>query len=165
VLTGLAHDEESHVAYDSQINQRAMDMRSRKLAVLRSALKPPTVHGDPSGDLLVIGWGSTLGAIEEAVDRLRAEGLRVSSVHLRFLSPMEPGLKEIFSNFRKVIAIEINYSDQVGDPYITPESRRYSQLAQLLRAQTLVDIDCWSCVPGSPLPPGVIEEQLRRRLA
>jgi 2-oxoglutarate ferredoxin oxidoreductase subunit alpha len=111
-----------------------------------------------------VGWGSTLGAIEEAVDHLRAEGRRVSSVHLRFLSPMEPGLREIFSRFGKVMTVEINYSDETGGPYIDSESRRYSQLAQLLRAQTLVDIDCWSRVPGSPLPPGVIEEQLRRRL-
>jgi len=131
---------------------------------LRSALKPPAVHGDAEGDLLVIGWGSTLGAIEEAVDRLRAEGYRVSSVHLRFLSPMEPGLREIFSRFRQVMTIEINYSDEIAEPYVDRESRRYSQLAQLLRAQTLVDIDCWSRVPGSPLPPGMIEEQLRRRL-
>jgi 2-oxoglutarate ferredoxin oxidoreductase subunit alpha len=165
VITGLAHDEESHIAYDSAINQRSMQMRSRKLAVLRSALKPPTVHGDPEGDLLVVGWGSTLGAIEESVDRLRAEGHRVSSVHLRFLSPMEPGLREIFSRFRRVMTIEINYSDDLSEPYVNKESRRYSQLAQLLRAQTLVDIDCWSRVPGSPLPPGMIEEQLRRRLA
>lgn len=164
VITGLAHDEESHIAYDSAINQRSMEMRSRKLAVLGSALKPPSVHGDAEGDLLVVGWGSTLGAIEEAVDRLRAEGHRVSSVHLRFLSPMEPGLREIFSRFRKVMTIEINYSDDLSEPYVTKESRRYSQLAQLLRAQTLVDIDCWSRVPGSPLPPGVVEEQLRRRL-
>jgi 2-oxoglutarate ferredoxin oxidoreductase subunit alpha len=161
VLTGLAHDEQSHVAYESGVNQRAMDMRSRKLAVLQSALKPPTVHGDPEGDLLVIGWGSTLGAIEEAVDRLRAEGQRVSSVHLRFLSPFEPGLREIFGRFRKVTTIEVNYSDRPGDPYITPESRRYSQLAQLLRSRTLVDIDCWSRVPGTPLSPGEIETQLR----
>jgi 2-oxoglutarate/2-oxoacid ferredoxin oxidoreductase subunit alpha len=164
VITGLAHDEESHIAYDSAINQRSMEMRSRKLAVLRSALKPPSIHGDAEGDLLVVGWGSTLGAIEEAVDRLRAEGHRVSSVHLRFLSPMEPGLSEIFSRFRKVMTIEINYSDTLSEPYVDGESRRYAQLAQLLRAQTLKDIDCWSRVPGSPLPPGVIEEQLRRRL-
>ena len=133
VITGLAHDEESHIAYDSAINQRSMEMRSRKLAVLGSALKPPSVHGDAEGDLLVVGWGSTLGAIEEAVDRLRAEGHRVSSVHLRFLSPMEPGLREIFSRFRKVMTIEINYSDDLSEPYVTKESRRYSQLAQLLR--------------------------------
>lgn len=164
VLTGLAHDEESHVAYESAINQRSMEMRSRKLAVLRSALKPPAVHGGDEGDLLVVGWGSTLGAIEEAVDRLRAGGLRVSSLHLRFLSPLEPGLKEMFAKFRKVLTVEINYSDDPEQPFITPDSRRYSQLAQILRAHTLIDIDCWSRVPGGPLPPGVIEEELRRRL-
>jgi 2-oxoglutarate ferredoxin oxidoreductase subunit alpha len=164
VLTSLAHDEESHVAYESAINQRSMQMRSRKLAVLQAALQPPKVHGDPQGDLLVVGWGSTLGAVEEAVDRLRARGARVSSLHLRFLSPLEAGLKAIFSRFRKVLTVEVNYSDEQGDPYITPESRRYSQLAQLLRSHTLVDVDCWSRVPGSPIPPGVIEEQLRLRL-
>lgn len=164
VLTGLAHDEESHVAYESAINQRAMEMRSRKLAVLHSGLKAPKVHGDPEGDLLVVGWGSTLGAIEEAVDSLRADGLRVSSVHLRFLSPLEPGLREIFSRFRQVMTVEVNYSDEVDNSYVTPEARRYSQLAQLLRSHTLVDVDCWSRVPGSPIPPFVIEQQLRRRL-
>jgi 2-oxoglutarate/2-oxoacid ferredoxin oxidoreductase subunit alpha len=164
VVTGLAHDRASHVAYESAINQQSMEMRSRKLAVLQSTLKPPAVHGDPEGDLLVVGWGSTLGAIEEAVDRLRAEGHRVSSLHLRFLSPFEPGLKGIFSRFRKVMTVEINYSDDPGKPYINEESRRYSQLAMLLRARTLMDIDCWSRVPGSPLPPGMIELELRRRL-
>ena len=164
VLTGLAHDEESHVAYESVINERAMEMRSRKLAVLHSALKPPKIHGDPEGDLLVVGWGSTLGAIEEAVDRLRADGLRASSIHLRFLSPLEPGLKAIFSRFRKVLTVEINYSDPLDRPYIRPESRRYSQLAQILRSHTLVDVDCWSRVPGSPLQPGEIEKAMRRCL-
>ncbi len=164
VLTGMVHDEESHIAYESAINQRTIRMRSRKLAVLQAALKPPAIHGDPSGDLLVVGWGSTLGAIEEAVDRLRAEGRCVSSLHLRFLSPLEPGLREIFQRFRQVITVEVNYSDQPGDPFITPESRRYSQLAMLLRSHTLVDVDCWSRVPGSPIPPAVIEEELRRRL-
>jgi 2-oxoglutarate ferredoxin oxidoreductase subunit alpha len=164
VLTGLAHDEESHVAYESAINQRSMEMRSRKLAVLQSALRPPVVHGASSGDLLVIGWGSTLGCIEEAVDALRTEGRAVSSIHLRFLSPMEPGLKKIFANFKQVMTVEVNYSDPPQAPYITPESRRYSQLAQLLRSQTLTDIDCWGQVPGSPIPPSHIARELRRRL-
>ncbi len=164
VLTSLAHDEKSQVAYESAINQRSMQMRSRKLAVLQAALQPPKVHGDPEGDLLVVGWGSTLGAIEEAVDLLRGDGFRVSSVHLRFLSPLEPGLKDIFSRFRKVLTVEVNYSDDAGDPYITAESRRYSQLAMMLRSHTLVDVDCWSRVPGSPIPPGEIKRELRRRL-
>ncbi|MCP4407439.1 MAG: 2-oxoacid:acceptor oxidoreductase subunit alpha [Gammaproteobacteria bacterium] len=164
VLTGLAHTPQSKVAYDPDANQVGMDMRSRKLAALSSTLKPPEIYGEPEGDLLVIGWGSTLGAIEEAVDRCRKGGLAVSSVHLRFLSPLEPGLKEICSRFKKVMTIEINYSDAPDAPMITSETRRYAQLAWLLRAHTLIDIDCWSNVYGQPLQPGAIYEELARRL-
>jgi len=164
VLTGLAHTYESKVAYDRDSNQRGCDMRSRKLAALGSTLKPPSVHGDPEGDLLVVGWGSTLGAIEEAVDRARAEGHKVSSVHLRFLSPMEPGLKEIFRHFKQIFTVEINYSDKDDAPYINAENRRYTQLAMLLRSQLLVDVDCWSNVHGQPMQPGIIYNELSRRL-
>jgi 2-oxoglutarate ferredoxin oxidoreductase subunit alpha len=160
-LTGLSHDENSNVAYDPESHERGCAMRSRKLAVFQQTLKPPEIYGDDTGDLLVVGWGSTKGAIEEAVDRARAEGKKVSSVHLRFLSPLEPGLKEIFAGFRKVATIEINYSDRLGDPHITPENRRYGQLAWLLRAQTLVDVDCWTRVPGEPLRPISILEGIR----
>ena len=64
ILTGLAHNRLSKIAYDTASNQEGMNMRSRKLAALAATLKPPEVHGDPTGDLLVVGWGSTLGAIE-----------------------------------------------------------------------------------------------------
>jgi 2-oxoglutarate ferredoxin oxidoreductase subunit alpha len=165
VLTGLAHDEQAHIAYESAINERAMAMRSRKLATLQRTLKPPVVNGDQEGELLVVGWGSTRGSIEEAVERLRRDGLEVSSLHLRFLSPLEPGLKDIFSRFRQVLTVEINYSDKPDAPGITPEGRRRAQLAFLLREHTLVDVDCWSTVPGVPLPPEMIENELRRRVA
>lgn len=164
VLTGLAHDERSKVAYESAINERAMQRRSAKLATLQKSLKPPKVYGDESGDLLVVGWGSTRGAIEEAIDRIRADGGKVSSLTLRFLSPLEPGLTEIFKRFKRVMTVEINYSDPVDAAWTNGENRRYSQLAWYLRARTLVDIDCWSRVPGIPLPPGEIERELRRRL-
>jgi 2-oxoglutarate/2-oxoacid ferredoxin oxidoreductase subunit alpha len=163
-VTGLQHDENSRVAYSADIVQRSSTMRSRKLAVLQQALTPPELYGDEEGDLLVVGWGSTKGAIEEAVDRARDEGLSVSSLHLRFLSPMEPGLKEIFGRFQRVMTVEINYSDDLGDPYITDENRRYGQLAWLLRAHTLVDVDCWTRVLGEPLRPGVINEAIVDRL-
>lgn len=162
--TGLAHDERSKVAYTAAVNQRGSAMRSRKLAVLQQMLAPPAVNGDDFGDLLVVGWGSTRGAIEEAVERARADGLRVSSLHLTFLSPMEPGLKEIFARFRRVMTVEINYSDEPGDPYITEENRRRGQLAWLLRAHTLVDVDCWTRVLGEPLRPAAIVEAIRGRL-
>jgi 2-oxoglutarate ferredoxin oxidoreductase subunit alpha len=163
-VTGLAHDENSLVSYHPSSNERGMRMRSRKLAVFQSTLMPPEVHGDPEGDLLVVGWGSTQGAIEEAVDRARAEGHKVSTCQLTFLSPLEPGLKQIFSKFRKVMTVEINYSDTVGDPYITEETRRYGQLAWLLRAHTLVDIDCWTSCPGQPLRPRDIYNNIMAKL-
>jgi 2-oxoglutarate ferredoxin oxidoreductase subunit alpha len=164
VLTGLAHDEHGRVAYESAINQRAMAMRSRKLATLQRSLKPPVVHGAETGKLLVVGWGSTRGAIEEAVDRVRAEGGSVSSLHLRFLSPLEPDLARIFAGFERVMTIELNYSDDEDAPNITPDNRRYAELAWMLRAKTLVDVDCWSRVPGVPLSPAVLAGVLRRRL-
>ena len=159
--TGLSHDESSHVGYTPDVHERGCVMRSRKLAVLQRMLKPPPVNGDASGDLLVVGWGSTLGAIEEAVERARAEGVSVSSLHLRFLSPLEPGLREIFRRFKKVITVEINYSDDRGAPFITDENRRRGQLSWLLRAHTLVDVDCWTRVPGEPLRPGQILQAIR----
>jgi 2-oxoglutarate ferredoxin oxidoreductase subunit alpha len=163
-LTGLAHDEHSRVAYDPSSNQRSMESRSRKMAAVQHSLKKPKVNGDEEGDLLIIGWGSTLGAIEEAVAKARKKGIKVSSLHLRFISPMEPGLKEIFSRFKKVKTIEINYSDKLGDPLITPENRRYAQLAWYLRAHTLVDVDCYSNVHGQPLSPGNVLEMIHKEL-
>jgi len=162
-VTGLAHDEFSNVSYHPESNELGCKMRSRKLAVFQSTLEPPEVHGDEEGDLLVVGWGSTQGAIEEAVDRARAKGLKISSCQLTFLSPLEPGLKKIFSRFAKVMTVEINYSDTVGDPYITEETRRYGQLAWLLRAHTLVDIDCWTSCPGQPLRPNDIYRNIVAR--
>jgi len=114
--------------------------------------------------LLVVGWGSTQGAIEEAVDRARDESKSISSCQLTFLSPLEPGLKEIFSRFKNVMTVEINYSDTVGDPYITEETRRYGQLAWLLRAHTLVDIDCWTSTPGQPLRPKDIYDSIVKNI-
>jgi len=163
-VTGLAHDEDSLVSYHPSSNELGMKMRSRKLAVFQSTLMPPELHGEEEGDLLVVGWGSTQGAIVEAVDRARAEGRKVSTCQLAFLSPLEPGLKEIFSRFRNVMTVEINYSDTPGDPYITDDSRRFGQLAWLLRAHTLVDIDCWTSCPGQPLRPRDIYVNLVAKL-
>ncbi len=163
--TGLAHDEESHVAYDPAINQRGAEARSRKLAALQQSLKPPKVHGNADGgELLIVGWGSTRGAIEEAVTKAREEGLDVSSLHLHFLSPFEPNIKEILKKFNKVLTVEINYSDTIGRPLITEENRRYAQLAFYLRAQFLVDVDCYSNVYGQPISPMRILSVIKRQL-
>lgn len=163
--TGLAHDQNSCVTYDPAMNQLSSEMRSRKLAVLQSTLSPPHICGPDSNDLLLIGWGSTRGAIEEAAAIARAKGLGVSSVNLTFLSPMEPGITEIFKRFKQVMAIEINYSDDPNAPYINEENRRRGQLTTLLRAITLVDVDCWTRVLGQPLSPGDIVDVIEKKLS
>lgn len=164
-LTGLAHDVNSHVAYDPEINQQGMRARSLKLAALQKTLRPPTVFGDPTGDLLVIGWGSTKGAIEEAVEEIREEGKRVSSLHLTFIQPMPPGIKEILAGFKKIITIENNWSDDPSDEIIDETNRRYSALAMLLRARYLFDIDCWSECRGTPLKPNTVRRVILEALS
>ena len=73
-LTGLAHDRNSKVAYDPAINEEGLRARSLKLAALQKTLKAPPVFGGDDGDLLLVGWGSTMGAIEEAVDEAARRG-------------------------------------------------------------------------------------------
>jgi 2-oxoglutarate ferredoxin oxidoreductase subunit alpha len=163
-LTGLAHDRLSHVAYDPESNETGLRARSLKLAALQRTLKTPPVFGDAKGDLLVIGWGSTKGAIEEAVENMRAEGHKISSLHLTFLQPMAPGIKEIMQRFKKVITIEGNWSDNPNERIIDESNRRYSALAMLLRSRYLIDVDCWSEVRGQPIKPNTIERVLLEKL-
>ena len=163
-LTGLAHDRASNVAYDPELNQEGIRYRSLKLATFQKTLTAPPVYGDSSGDLLIVGWGSTKGVIEEAVDRARADGLAVSSLHLTYLQPMASGIGEIFKQFRQVMTVEMSWSDKLDDASINVDNRRYSNLAWLLRARYLVDVDCWSEVKGQPLKPGVVKEVIRRKV-
>jgi len=164
VLTGLAHTKRSKVAYDSMTNQIGCNMRSRKMSAVAATLQKPEVYGDKEGDMLLVTWGSTMGATQEAIDRLRKEGHKVSNVHLRFLHPFEKDLKEIFSKFKHVMTVELNYSDEPDMPLVTDATRRYAQLATILRNQFVIDIDCWSIVQAAPLQPGVICKAVLGRL-
>jgi 2-oxoglutarate ferredoxin oxidoreductase subunit alpha len=123
------------------------------------------VFGDPEGDLLVIGWGSTKGTIEEAVERGRAEGLRVSSMHMKYIQPMPSGIREILRGFKQVMTVEANWSDRTEDELIDEDNRRWSQLATLLRARYLVDVDCWCEVRGQPIKPSSVRRAMLDRLA
>ena len=149
-LTGLAHDRLSHVAYDPMINEEGLRHRSLKLAALQKTLKLPPLYGDASGDMLVLGWGSTKGAIEEAVERLRAEGRKVASLHLQFLQPMASGIGEVMRRFRKVMTVENNWSDDPQLPIIDEGNRRFSALAMLLRAR--------------PIRPGSVRDAILARM-
>jgi 2-oxoglutarate/2-oxoacid ferredoxin oxidoreductase subunit alpha len=164
-VTGLAHDRMSKVAYDPSINEEGLRARSLKLAALQKTLRTPPVFGDPEGDLLVVGWGSTKGVIEEAVQRLRDEGAKVSSLHMRFIQPLPSGIGEILRRFGRVIAIEGAWGDRLEDELIDAENRRYTPLAMMLRSRFLVDVDCWSEARGQPIKPGNVVKALREQLA
>lgn len=163
-ITGLAHDRNSKVAYDPAINEEGLRMRSLKLAALQKTLKAPPVYGAEEGELLLVGWGSLQGTIEEAVDRLRAQGHAVSSMHLRFIQPLPSGIKPILQRFKRVMTIEGNWSDQFEDELIDADNRRYSALAMMLRSRFLVDIDCWSESRGQPIKPGSVVEAALKKL-
>jgi 2-oxoglutarate ferredoxin oxidoreductase subunit alpha len=163
-LTGLAHNRKSCVAYDSATNQEGIMYRSLKLAALQKTLKAPPLYGAEEGDLLVIGWGSTKGAIEEAIDRLQAQGHKVSSMHMKFIQPMPSGIREMLGGFKQVMTIENNWSDRYENELIDDDNRRYTELSTLLRARFLVDIDCWSEVLGQPLKPGTVERVILEKL-
>jgi len=163
-LTGLAHDRASKVAYDPSINEEGLRARSLKLAALQKTLKAPAVFGDDEGDLLVVGWGSSQGVIEEAVERLRGEGQKVSALHLRFIQPMPSGIKQIMQRFRRVMTVEGTWSDRPQDALIDEDNRRYAPLAMLLRSRYLVDVDCWSEARGQPIKPGIVCDAIRAKL-
>lgn len=164
-LTGLAHGPSGRVAYEPEINQGSAESRSRKFATFQKTLKPPIINGDPKGDLLIVGWGSTLGAIEEAVEDAQSLGLKVSNIHLKVLFPLVSGLDVLFKQFKKVLTVEINYSDTPGDPMIHQGNRRYAQLATLLRGQTLHQVDCFSNVHGQPLSPSDVLDRIKEEIS
>ena len=95
---------------------------------------------------------------------MRAEGQKVSSMHLQFLQPLPPGIKEIMQGFKQVMTIESNWSDRPEDQIIDESNRRYSSVAILLRARYLVDVDCWSEVKGQPIKPGTIRRVMLKKL-
>ena len=85
-------------------------------------------------------------------------------MHLTFLQPLPPGIKDAMKRFRRVMTIESNWSDRPDDEIIDENNRRYSALATLLRARYLVDVDCWGEVRGQPIKPSTICKVLRAKL-
>jgi 2-oxoglutarate ferredoxin oxidoreductase subunit alpha len=125
ILTGLEHDEYGHPTASPKLHSVMTAKRRKKLQTMAASLPTPRVYGSEQGDLLLVGWGSTVGPIREAVDRYLATGDRVSAIHLRHLSPLPPGLDLIFGYFKQIVVIEMNDEGLYG----------YGQLAALLRAR------------------------------
>lgn len=125
VTTGLEHDEMGHPTASPKLHLQMTAKRRNKLRALAATLPTPKIYGPPEGNVLLVGWGSTEGPIREAVDRARGAGDSVSSVHLRHLHPLPPGLENIFSGFNHVFVVEMNDEGIYG----------YGQFAALLRAR------------------------------
>jgi 2-oxoglutarate ferredoxin oxidoreductase subunit alpha len=127
-------DVTGNVSYDPANHQHMVLTRAAKIAGIANDIPLQEVHGDPEGDLLVVGWGGTYGAIHTAVDEARAKGQKVSSIHIRYLNPFPRNLGDILKKFRKVMAAELNMG----------------QLKMLLRDRFLVDVVGLNKVAGQP---------------
>ncbi len=125
IATGLEHDEFGHPTGSPKLHMQMTAKRRKKLQVLGASLPTPRVYGPPEGNVLLVGWGSTQGPIQEAVDRARAAGDSVSSLHIKHINPLPPGLENIFSGFNHVLVVEMNDEGLYG----------FGQFAGLLRAR------------------------------
>lgn len=125
VATGLEHDEMGHPSGSPKLHMQMVAKRRKKLQALAATLPLPKVYGPPEGNVLLVGWGSTEGPIHEAVDRARAAGDSVSSLHLKHINPLPNGLENIFSGFNHVLVVEMNDEGLYG----------FGQLGTLLRAR------------------------------
>jgi 2-oxoglutarate/2-oxoacid ferredoxin oxidoreductase subunit alpha len=125
IATGLEHDEMGHPTGSPKLHTQMTAKRRKKLQALAASLPTPKIYGPSEGKVLLVGWGSTEGPIRESVDRARAAGDSISSIHLRSISPLPPGLENIFSGFTHVFAVEMNDEGLYG----------FGQLGSLLRAR------------------------------
>ena len=127
-------DVTGNVSYDPENHHRMQVLRQEKIAGIAKDIPPLDVYGPEGGDLLILGWGSTYGAIRSATDRLQAEGWSVSHAHLRHLNPLPANTEQVLRSFKRVLVPEVNLG----------------QLSMLLRARFLIDIAGYNKVRGKP---------------
>jgi 2-oxoglutarate ferredoxin oxidoreductase subunit alpha len=123
-----------NVNYDPENHQLMVKLRQEKVDRAVADIPPVEVFGDPTGKVLVLGWGSTYGSITSAVERMHKEGKSVSSAHLRHLNPFPKNLGEVMAGFETVIIPEMNLG----------------QLCTMIRARYLIDAVAFSKVKGRP---------------
>ena len=127
-------DVSGAVSYDPLNHERMTLLRQQKVDGIAADIAPLEVYGPQRGDLLVLGWGSTYGAIRSAVEGLQAEGWSVAHAQLRHLNPLPSNTEQILRSYRHVLVPEINLG----------------QLSLLLRARFLIDIVPFNRVRGKP---------------
>jgi 2-oxoglutarate ferredoxin oxidoreductase subunit alpha len=138
------------ISYDPANHQKMTDLRQAKIASIANDIPlQEACLGNDSGKLAVVGWGSTFGAIHQAVKRARAEGLEVSHIHVRYLSPLPRNLGELLKSFDSILVPEMNTG----------------QFVNLIRAEYLIDAQALNKVAGQPFKIGEILAAIHANLA
>jgi 2-oxoglutarate/2-oxoacid ferredoxin oxidoreductase subunit alpha len=132
------------VSYDADNHDLMVKLRAEKVKKVVQDVPDLQVDGDNSGELLVVGWGGTYGAITEAIIKLRKEGYKVSQAHFKYLNPFPKNTGEVLSRFKKILIPEINLG----------------QLATIIRSQFLIPVEQLNVVRGLPLRTSDIENKI-----
>lgn len=144
-LGGLEKEHETgNVSYDPENHHYMTKLRADKVQRVAGDIPPLNVFGEEEGDLLIVGWGSTKGSIEAAVDGSLRRGLKVGSVHLRHLLPLPNDLGDILSRYKQVLVPELNNG----------------QLIRLLRAEYLLPLISLNKIKGMPFRASEIEDKI-----
>ena len=132
------------VTSDPMNHEFMVKLREEKIQKIADDIPLQDVYGDSEGDLLVLSWGGTFGAIRDAVNRVRDKGYKVSQAHLFYLNPMPKNLEEILHNFKKILVPELNLG----------------QLAFIIRAKYLIPVYQLNKIQGRPFRSSEIEQKI-----
>jgi 2-oxoglutarate ferredoxin oxidoreductase subunit alpha len=138
-------DGSGGISYDPANHQHMVELRARKVGNAQRLIPPLEADGPETGDLLVLGWGGTMGACREATERARAQGLAVAHAHLRHLYPMPANLGEVLGRYRRVLVPELNTG----------------QLAMLIRANYPATVVPLNKIQGRPFTVEEILSEIR----
>ena len=138
-----------NISYDAANHQKMTDIRKNKIDGIANDIPEQKVtRGEDAGEIAVVGWGSTFGPITRAVQKIRAEGHKVSHIHIRHIWPLPKNLGSLLNGFKKVIVAEINTG----------------QLITVLRSQYLIDAQGLNKISGQPFKVSEVEEAIRKSL-
>ncbi len=133
-----------NVSYDPDNHDLMIKLREKKVKDIAKDIPLLEVDGDQSGELLVLGWGGTYGAIKEAVIKARDGGYKVSQAHLKYLNPFPSNTEKVLKSFKKILIPEINLG----------------QLAKLIRSEFLIPVEQFNVVRGLPFRVSDIENKI-----
>jgi 2-oxoglutarate ferredoxin oxidoreductase subunit alpha len=141
-------DGSGNINYEPLNHERMVHLRAAKVQAVAQDVPDVVPAGDPDGDLLIVAWGSTYGAITAALKTERAKGHRIGHVHLRHLNPFARNLGEVISHYQHVLVPEMNLG----------------QLSMMLRAKYLVDTIGYNKVQGQPFKQAELEAKIEEIL-